>query len=92
MESGQGGGAGIVLLLILVVGYFLPTLIAQHRKRDGLGMIFLLNLLLGWTVIGWIVMLVVAFTGESGAAKAAREEQTGLLRQIATNRQNGEAP
>ena len=42
------------------VMYFLPTIIALVRsKRDSLA-IFLLNLFLGITVIGWIVALVWA--------------------------------
>lgn len=40
--------------------YFLPTIIAIARsKRDTLA-IFLLNLFLGITVIGWIVALIWA--------------------------------
>jgi len=53
-------------MLLLVVGgliYFLPSLIA-HRKRD-FGAIFALNLLLGWTFIGWVVALVWALTQSS---------------------------
>ena len=42
--------------------YFLPSIIA-HRKQAFLG-IFLVNLLLGWTVIGWIVALIWACTAE----------------------------
>lgn len=50
-----GFGFGIPFLL-----YFLPSLIALVRgKRDTLA-IFLLNLFLGWSVIGWIVALVWA--------------------------------
>jgi hypothetical protein len=46
---------GLPLLL-----YFLPSIIALARsKRDTLA-IFLLNLFLGWSVIGWIVALVWA--------------------------------
>lgn len=42
------------------VMYFLPSIIALVRsKRDTLA-IFLLNLFLGWSVIGWIVALVWA--------------------------------
>jgi hypothetical protein len=44
------------------VMYFLPSIIALARsKRDTLA-IFLLNLFLGWSVIGWIVALVWAAT------------------------------
>ena len=38
--------------------YFLPTIIARH-KSDFMG-VFLVNLLLGWTVIGWFVALIRA--------------------------------
>ena len=42
------------------VMYFLPSIIALVRgKRDALA-IFLLNLFLGWSVIGWIIALVWA--------------------------------
>ncbi len=50
-------GLGFALLLAL---YFLPTLIG-HNKAN-VGAIFVLNLFLGWTVIGWIVALVWACT------------------------------
>jgi hypothetical protein len=40
--------------------YFLPSLLAVIRnKRDTLT-IFLVNFLLGWSVIGWVVCLVWA--------------------------------
>jgi hypothetical protein len=53
------------LLIPVLIGlalYFLPTLIGL-RKRNA-GAIFALNLLLGWTLIGWIVALVWALTAE----------------------------
>jgi hypothetical protein len=47
------------------VFYFLPAIIAFARhKRDALS-IFLLNLFLGWTLIGWIVALVWAAKAEA---------------------------
>ena len=40
--------------------YFLPSIIAIARsKRDAVA-IFILNLLLGWSVIGWVIALVWA--------------------------------
>ena len=48
--------------------YFLPTIIALVRsKRDTLA-IFLLNLFLGVTLIGWIVALVWAAKHDVPAA------------------------
>jgi hypothetical protein len=49
-------------LIFCGVLYFLPSIIA-HDKRS-FGGIFLLNLFLGWTVIGWIIALILACTGE----------------------------
>jgi hypothetical protein len=58
-------GTGIVILIAVVVAiviYFLPTIIASNRKKQNFGAIFALNLLLGWCLIGWVVSLVWALT------------------------------
>ncbi len=48
-----------ILLVVLIFGfYFLPTLIAFLKQHKNKLAIFLLNLLLGWTVLGWVVSLV----------------------------------
>lgn len=44
--------------------HFLPTIIAALRNSRHLVAIFLLNLFLSWTVIGWIVALIWAITSE----------------------------
>jgi hypothetical protein len=44
--------------LFFILLYFLPSIIGQDKK-DALG-IFLVNLLLGWTVVGWVVALLWA--------------------------------
>lgn len=46
-----------VLLSILSVGYLIPTTIAIMRSRSNTGSIFVVNLFLGWTLIGWVVAL-----------------------------------
>lgn len=56
----------ITILLIFGLGlYFLPWLIALGRGNKNTGGIFLLNLLLGWTLLAWIVCFVWAFVGKS---------------------------
>ena len=42
------------------VMYFLPSIIALARSKRDLLSIFLLNFLLGWTAIGWVIALVWA--------------------------------
>lgn len=50
----------LLLLLLYLAIYFLPTIVCLIRKSDSRGQIFFTNLLLGWTVIGWIIALIWA--------------------------------
>lgn len=51
---------GLFAFLLSAVLYFLPS-IAGSKKRNAKA-IFFLNLLLGWTIIGWVVALIWAVT------------------------------
>ncbi len=42
------------------VFYFLPAIIAFARSKRDAGSILVLNFLLGWTAIGWVIALVWA--------------------------------
>jgi hypothetical protein len=42
------------------VMYFLPTILAFARNKRDTTAILLLNIFLGWTMIGWVVALVWA--------------------------------
>lgn len=42
--------------------YLLPTICAWNRRHRNDRAIFVLNLLLGWTLIGWILAMVWAWT------------------------------
>ena len=53
---------GLPSLLVALAVYFLPAIIAWLRTHYNGGAILALNLLLGWTVVGWIVSLVWSFT------------------------------
>lgn len=45
-------------LLFFVCMYFLPTIVAGVRGHQSMAAIVVLNLLLGWTMIGWLVALI----------------------------------
>ncbi len=54
----------LILFAVLVVGaaiYFLPSIVAQKRKHRQQTAITVLNLLLGWTFLGWVAAMVWAF-------------------------------
>jgi hypothetical protein len=40
--------------------YFLPSIIALARNKRDIAAIILLNIFLGWSVIGWVVALIWA--------------------------------
>jgi hypothetical protein len=46
-------------LILFALLYFLPTIVASHRGH-GVGGILILNFFLGWTCIGWFVLLLRA--------------------------------
>lgn len=50
------------ILVLLALLHFLPTIIALARSHHNGFAIFLTNLLLGWTVIGWFVALIWSVT------------------------------
>ena len=49
----------IVLILVLVI-YMLPTLIAYSREHPWRAEVAVVNIFLGWTLIGWIVVFLWA--------------------------------
>lgn len=54
-------GVEIFICLLIILGmYFLPVIIG--RKKKNVLAIFILNLFLGWTFIGWVVALIWATT------------------------------
>jgi hypothetical protein len=46
--------------IFALVLYFLPTIIALARKVTNQGSVVVINLFLGWTLIGWVVALAMA--------------------------------
>jgi hypothetical protein len=64
--GGLGGLAqklgGLFSLAIIAAFYFFPSIIAWWRSHHNMLAIFVLNLLLRWSGIGWIAALVWAVT------------------------------
>jgi Superinfection immunity protein len=56
---------GTVIILVIMFLYLVPTLIAAARHRQNRIVIFNLNLLLGWTLIAWVVALVWSLSSDA---------------------------
>ena len=52
----------VILALLSLTLYFLPFIVASLRNHHNITAIFVLNLLAGWTFVGWVIALVWSFT------------------------------
>lgn len=52
-----GVGSWVTFIASIVL-YFVPTIIAVRRRHRSTGGIVALNILTGWTLIGWVAALV----------------------------------
>ncbi|NDO81704.1 hypothetical protein CJP72_13310 [Citrobacter sp. NCU1] len=69
---------GLMLLTVLLVLYLIPSVIAYRRWHRNFKAIFALNILLGWTFLGWIVCLVWSFTSDT-EHKVGADETTKAI-------------
>lgn len=60
---GELTSATALILIFCVWLYLLPALIADWRGQESKLGIFFVNLFFGWTILGWFVALVLAFSG-----------------------------
>lgn len=70
-SAGAGAALGILFLIGLVfLGalYFAPTIVAYMRHTEQRLPVLVLNLLLGWTLVGWVVSMVMAVGRTDGQA------------------------
>jgi Superinfection immunity protein len=61
----------VVVAAVLITVYFLPTIIAKKRDILHFGMLFTINLLLGWTAVGWFLCMLWGIFGQTVEAHKA---------------------
>lgn len=54
---------GVVGLVVIILVYFLPSIVAGSRHTINTGAVIVINLLLGWSLIGWVIALAMAAGG-----------------------------
>jgi len=64
-----GNTTSVILLALIVALYMLPSLIAFSRDHPHRRVLMLLNILLGWTLIGWIMIFVWAVAADADATE-----------------------
>jgi len=88
MKGGESALSLMLLLVILFVGflYLLPSILTFTRKKDNKVAILLLNIFLGWSLIGWIISLVWAVSKDTPA------QQVVVQQTASTPKQSTQAP
>ena len=70
-SAGAAFVGAVPLLLVLAVVfaiYFLPTIVANRSNHHNAAPIFILNLFLGWTLLGWVAALIWSLSRPPPAA------------------------
>lgn len=64
-------GVFLVVAAIIFGGllYFLPSGLAVQRNHKNMSSIFALNILLGWTFLGWVAALVWSLSAKDSKAE-----------------------
>ena len=56
----DSGTSSLLFFLLAFAAYFIPYFVARANRKRNAEAIGMLNLFLGWTVLGWIIALVWA--------------------------------
>ena len=59
----------IITVLIAAALYFTPAIVAFSRRVPNTGSVVVIDVLLGWTVIGWVVALALACRSKPAAVQ-----------------------
>jgi Superinfection immunity protein len=73
----MSAAAGFAEILAFIAGYFAPTITVLARKVPNRGSVIVVDLLLGWTVIGWVVAVAMACRSKPPAVQAGPPEVYG---------------
>jgi hypothetical protein len=69
-QPSGNSSVGFVLIGMIILCYFFPTIIAVSRHHRNGSAIFLVNLFFGWSVIGWLIALIWSVTANVTPPKA----------------------
>ncbi len=71
----------VIMFIVGVVFYFIPSIIALLRMKKNLVAIIALNTFLGWSVIGWVVSLVWSLSSDAKPARIIVNQQTPITKE-----------
>ena len=78
-STNQAGGVafGLVFIIIGIAAYFIPGIIGSIRRVPNTGSVWVVNIFLGWTIVGWIIALAMAVRSQTMPGTVRRGWQQG---------------
>lgn len=67
--------SGLVLLSLIIIVYFFPSIVAINRGHFNSTPIVLTNIFFGWTLVIWLITLIWAFSSNSEHSLQKRERR-----------------
>ena len=62
LDSSAAGAIGGLFVLTIILGlYFVPGILATARHAKNAAAVWVIDIFLGWTMVGWVVALAMAF-------------------------------
>ena len=62
LDSTASGAIGGLFILTIILGlYFVPGILATARHSKNAAAVWVIDIFLGWTMVGWVVALAMAF-------------------------------
>lgn len=61
--SEKGNVWALLFVILCAVVYLLPWIVASQRDSRHQGSVAVINILLGWTLVGWVVAMAIALAG-----------------------------
>ena len=73
----MSAAAGFAEIIVLFAAYFAPVITALARKVPNRGSVIIVNVFLGWTVVGWVVALAMACRSKPAITQAGPQQVHG---------------
>jgi len=93
MQTDHNVIPAITGFLVMVLFYFMPALNARSRKHPSYAAIFFVNLLLGWTLLGWLIAIMWSASDFKPTGKAipdaAQQTKYSALESLASLNERG---
>jgi len=64
--------AMIALILVVLLMYWLPSIVGYRRHSPDIVTVVVTNALLGWTIVGWLIAMFLAARGPAPATALPR--------------------